>query len=137
MVTTSAVAGDVQTMAGLIARLKREDVRVLEDNVPQELSIFERETDSPLTIAILIDTSRSQEGTLPQEKTAALAFINSFLRPDRDKAAVISFTGIAVLQQGLTNDLKKLRDAVERAERRGNPLRVPVATSWNRAPRGI
>lgn len=97
-----------------VTTLKREDIRVVEDNVAQELSVFDRETELPLTFAILIDTSRSQERTLPQEKTAALAFINSFLRPDRDKAAVISFTGIAVLQQGLTNDLKKLRDAVER-----------------------
>ncbi len=97
-----------------ITTLRREDIRVVEDNVAQELSVFDRETDLPLTLAILIDTSRSQEYTLPQEKTAARAFIDSFLRPDRDKAAVISFTGIAVLQQGLTNDLKKLRDAVER-----------------------
>ena len=97
-----------------VTTLRREDVRVVEDNVPQELSVFDRETELPLTFAILVDTSRSQERTLPQEKTAALAFINSFLRPDRDKAAVISFTGIAVLQQGLTNDLKKLREAVER-----------------------
>ena len=97
-----------------VTTLKREDVRVVEDNVAQELSVFERETDLPLTFALLIDTSRSQQRTLPQEKTAALAFINSFLRPDRDRAAVISFTGIAVVQQGLTNDLKKLRDAVER-----------------------
>ena len=97
-----------------VTTLRREDVRVVEDNVPQELSVFDRETELPLTFALLVDTSRSQQRTLPQEKTAALAFINSFLRPDRDKAAVISFTGIAVLQQGLTNDLKKLRDAVER-----------------------
>jgi Ca-activated chloride channel family protein len=97
-----------------VTTLKREDLRVVEDNVAQELSVFERETELPLTFAILVDTSRSQQRTLPQEKVAALAFINSFLRPDRDKAAVISFTGIAVLQQGLTNDLKKLRDAVER-----------------------
>ncbi len=97
-----------------VTTLRREDIRVVEDNVAQELSVFDRETDLPLTFALLIDTSRSQERTLPQEKTAARAFIDSFLRPDRDKAAVISFTGIAVLQQGLTNDLKKLRDAVER-----------------------
>ncbi|HEY0376520.1 MAG TPA: VWA domain-containing protein [Pyrinomonadaceae bacterium] len=97
-----------------VTTLRREDIRVVEDNVAQELSIFERETDLPLTFAILVDTSRSQERTLPQEKTAARAFIDSFLVPARDKAAVISFTGIAVLQQGLTNDLKNLRDAVER-----------------------
>ena len=96
-----------------ITTLHREDVRVLEDNVPQELSIFERETDLPLTLAILIDTSRSQERTLPDEKIAARTFIDSVLRPDRDQAAVISFTGEAVLQQPLTNEPEKLRSAVE------------------------
>jgi len=97
-----------------ITTLKREDVRVLEDNVPQELSIFERETELPLTLTILIDTSRSQERTLPDEKIAARTFIDSVLRPDKDQASIISFTGEAVLQEPLTNDLDKLRSAVER-----------------------
>ncbi|HYG82249.1 MAG TPA: VWA domain-containing protein [Pyrinomonadaceae bacterium] len=97
-----------------VTTLRREDVRVVEDGVPQELTVFERETDLPLTLAILIDTSRSQERTLPDEKAAARAFIDSVLRPDRDRAAVISFTGEAVLQQDLTNDPGKLREAVER-----------------------
>ncbi len=96
-----------------ITTLRREDVRVLEDNVPQELSLFERETDLPLTISILIDTSRSQEQILPDEKIAARTFIDAVVRPDRDQASVISFTGEAVLQQTLTNDLEKLRSAVE------------------------
>jgi VWFA-related protein len=99
-----------------VTTLRREDVLVLEDNVPQELSIFERETDLPLTLAILIDTSRSQERTLPDEKAAARAFIDSVLRPDKDRAAVISFTGEAVLQQELTNEVGKLRGAVEHVE---------------------
>lgn len=97
-----------------ITTLRREDVRVLEDNVPQELSIFQRETDLPLTLAILIDTSRSQERMLPDEKIAANTFFNSVIRPDRDQAAVISFTGEAVLEQPLTNELKKLLGAVDR-----------------------
>ncbi len=97
-----------------VTTLRREDVRVVEDGVAQELSVFERETNLPLTLAILIDTSRSQERTLPDEKSAARAFIDSVLRPDKDRAAVISFTGEAVLQQDLTNDLGKLRGAVER-----------------------
>lgn len=99
-----------------VTTLRKEDVRVLEDNVPQEVSIFERETDLPLTLAILIDTSRSQEIILPDEKTAALTFIDSVIHPDRDQAAIISFTGEAVLQETLTNDLGKLRRAVERVE---------------------
>jgi VWFA-related protein len=97
-----------------ITTLRREDVRVLEDNVPQELSVFERETDLPLTLSILIDTSRSQEKTLADEKIAARAFIDSVIRPDRDQVSVISFTGEAVLQQPLTNELASLRNAVER-----------------------
>jgi VWFA-related protein len=97
-----------------ITTLRREDVRVLEDNVPQELSVFERETDLPLTLSILIDTSRSQERTLPDEKIAARTFIDSVIRPDKDQVAVISFTGEAVLQEPLSNDLGKLRSAVER-----------------------
>ena len=70
-----------------ITTLRREDVRVFEDNVPQELSIFQRETDLPLTLAILIDTSRSQERTLPDEKIAAHTFVNSVIRPDRSCSA--------------------------------------------------
>jgi VWFA-related protein len=97
-----------------ITTLRREDVRVIEDNVPQELSIFQRETDLPLSLSMLIDTSRSQERTLPDEKIAARTFIDSVIRPDRDRVAVISFTGEAVLQQTLTSELEKLRNAVER-----------------------
>jgi VWFA-related protein len=99
-----------------ITTLRKEDVRVTEDNAQQEISIFERETDLPLTLAILIDTSRSQEVILPDEKAAAHTFIDAVVRPDRDQASVISFTGEAVLQETLTNDPEKLRRAVERVE---------------------
>ena len=96
-----------------VTTLRREDVRVLEDDVPQEVSVFERETNLPLTLSILVDTSRSQEQILPDEKRAARAFIDAVVRPDKDQASVISFTGEAVLQQTLTNDLERLRGAVE------------------------
>jgi Ca-activated chloride channel homolog len=96
-----------------ITTLRKEDVRVFEDNQPQEISDFERETDLPLSLAILIDTSRSQEKVLADEKTDAHAFIDSVIHPDKDQAAIISFTGEAVLQQDLTGDLEKLRRAAE------------------------
>ncbi|HYJ45910.1 MAG TPA: VWA domain-containing protein [Pyrinomonadaceae bacterium] len=94
-----------------ITTLRKEDVRVFEDNQPQEISDFERETDLPLSLAILIDTSRSQEKVLTDEKVDAHAFIDSVIHPDKDRAAIISFTGEAVLQQDLTGDLEKLRRA--------------------------
>jgi VWFA-related protein len=99
-----------------VTSLRKEDVSVMEDNAPQEVTIFERETDLPLSLAILIDTSRSEERPLPDEKIAARTFVDSIIRPDRDHAAVITFTGEATLEQPLTNDLEKLRGAIKRIE---------------------
>jgi VWFA-related protein len=97
-----------------VTTLRKEDLRILEDKVRQELSIFERETDLPLSLAILVDTSRSQEKVIPDERSAARAFIDAIVRPDRDNVAVISFTGEALLQQPLTNNLEQLRSAIGR-----------------------
>ena len=76
-----------------ISDLKPEDIRVLEDGQPQEIFTFQQNIDLPLSLAILIDTSASEERTLPDEKEAARAFLESVLRPNRDEAAVLSFTG--------------------------------------------
>jgi Ca-activated chloride channel family protein len=62
-----------------VTTLRAEDVRVLEDGVPQELFTFQRETDRPLAIAFLIDVSRSQEFTLTDEKAAARLFIEKVI----------------------------------------------------------
>lgn len=99
-----------------ITTLRREDVRVTENGTPQELSIFQRETELPLSLAILIDASESQHGVLPFEKRTALTFLESVIRPDKDQAAIVSFTGVAVLEQSLTNDTAKMKQAIERVE---------------------
>src|SRR5262245_3585717 len=54
-----------------ITNLQQDDIRVLEDGVPQTLFTFQRETARPLSIAFLIDVSISEERTLPDEKAAA------------------------------------------------------------------
>lgn len=110
-----------------ITTLRREDVRVFEDGVPQEVTVFQRETEQPLSIAILVDVSISQENTLPVEKDAARAFINQILRPGKDAAAVVSFTGSATLEQGLTQELDNLHFAIE-------SLRVILPPSEDDAP---
>src|SRR4026207_1747870 len=76
-----------------ISSLKAEDIRVLEDGQPQEVFTFQQNIDTPLPIAILIDTSISEQFTLPQEKAAARAFLENVLRANKDEAAVVSFTG--------------------------------------------
>ena len=100
----------------LLLGLKKEDVRILEDGKPQELIAFTRQADLPLSLAILIDTSISQERTLPEEKLAAISFLESFIRPKQDEVAVISFTGESTLEQGMTNNLQRLRRAIDRVK---------------------
>jgi VWFA-related protein len=99
-----------------ISNLKKEDIQVLEDGQPQEIFTFQQNTDLPLSIAILIDTSRSEERTLPDEKAAARFFVEAVMRPDRDEAAIISFTGDVTLEQGFTGNLDRLRRAIDRVE---------------------
>ncbi len=100
----------------LLLTLKPEDIRVLENGNPQEITAFSRQVDLPLSLAILIDTSVSQQRTLPEEKAAAISFLESVVRPAKDEVAVVSFTGEATLEQGMTNNLTRLRRAVDRVQ---------------------
>jgi VWFA-related protein len=99
-----------------ITTLKQEDIHVTEDGQPQEIFTFARQTDLPLSLAILIDTSISEERTLPVEKSAASSFVDTVIRPDKDEAAVVSFTGEATLEQNLTGNASRVRRALDRVE---------------------
>src|SRR4030095_8670063 len=99
-----------------ISNLKQEDVRVLEDGQPQQIFTFQSNTDLPLSIAILIDTSISEERTLPEERAAAQEFLEAVLRANKDEAAIVSFTGEVTLEQGFTGNKERLRRAIERVE---------------------
>ena len=98
-----------------ISNLKAEDIRVLEDGQPQEIFTFQQNIDLPLSLAILIDTSASEERTLPDEKVAARAFLENVLR-NKDEAAIVSFTGETTLEQGFTGNVERLRRAIDRVE---------------------
>lgn len=99
-----------------ITTLRAEDVRVLEDGVPQTLFTFQRETDRPLAIAFLIDVSASQEATLPDEKAAARLFIENVIKSDRDQVAILPFTGQAYLEQGMTRDILSAYRVLQQVE---------------------
>src|SRR5207245_3235109 len=64
-----------------VSTLKKEDVRILEDGVPQPIFTFQPNSDLPLSLAVLIDGSGSEERTLPGETAAARTFRESVLRP--------------------------------------------------------
>ena len=99
-----------------ITTLRAEDVRVVEDGVPQQLFTFQRETDRPLAIAFLIDVSRSQEFTLADEKAAARAFIEKVIQSNKDQVAIVPFTGLAYLEQPMTRDILSVYRVLQRIE---------------------
>lgn len=96
-----------------VTTLRAEDVRILENDAPQNVSMFQRETDRPLSLAILIDTSESQKGVMREEKLAAKAFVDAVIRPGKDRAAILSFTGVPRLEQSLTADPLRLRKGID------------------------
>ncbi len=100
----------------LLLTLKPEDVRIFENGQAQEITAFAKRVDLPLSLAILIDTSVSQQRTLPEEKAAAISFVESVIRPAKDEVAVVSFTGESTLEQGMTNNTTRLRRAIDRVQ---------------------
>lgn len=99
-----------------ITSLRATDIAIFENDVPQTISLFERETDRPLSLALLIDTSDSQRGVLNEEKNAARAFVDSVIRPAKDRAAILSFTGVPRIEQDPTNDLASLHRGIARVK---------------------
>jgi len=93
--------------------ITQEEVTVLENGQPQQLFTFKREFDLPLTMAILVDVSGSEQYILPQLKDAGAHFINSVIRTGKDTAAIIKFEGEATLMQGLTSNRERLRKGLE------------------------
>ena len=96
----------------LITNLARENFTVLEDGAPQVITNFSKETDVPLTIALVIDTSGSVRDKLPFEKEAATRFLYALLHGAGDKAAVFTFDSLIELRQDYTNDPALLARAV-------------------------
>ncbi|MDT4965499.1 MAG: hypothetical protein QOJ64_236 [Acidobacteriota bacterium] len=113
---TNILFSAVDKQKRFITTLKQEDIRVIEDGQPQEIFTFARQTDLPLSLAILIDTSLSEERTLPIEKSAAASFVDAVIRSEKDEAAVISFTGEATLELNLTGNASRIRRALDRVE---------------------
>ncbi|HEU4435023.1 MAG TPA: VWA domain-containing protein, partial [Pyrinomonadaceae bacterium] len=100
-----------------VSDLKAEDIRVFEDGQQQDIFTFQTNIDLPLSLAILIDCSASEERTLPDEKEAARAFLENILRPaGKDEAAILSFTGETTLEQGFSGNIERLRRAIDRVE---------------------
>ncbi len=94
-----------------VTDLTRNDFTILENKKPQTIREFTAESDLPLRLAILIDTSASVTDRFHFQQEAATNFINSVIR-DQDKAIVVSFDTAAELAADLTGDTRILEKAV-------------------------
>lgn len=98
----------------LVPGLKQDEFQVLEEGKPQTIRYFAAESNQPLTLGILIDSSGSMQRMLPEEKVVAGDFLRQVLT-DKDLAFVESFDVNVDLLQDLTNDVRLLRTGLERA----------------------
>ncbi len=99
----------------LIPNLTKESFDIFEDGKPQTIKYFKAESDLPLTLGILIDSSGSQQNVLDMEKTVGASFLENILR-SKDEAFVISFDIDITLLQDFTNSVSRLRHALNEAK---------------------
>jgi len=97
----------------LIPSQTKNDFELLEDGKPQTIKYFTAESNLPLTLGILIDTSGSQMRVLEMEKEVGGAFLNDILR-EKDEAFIIGFDVNVDLLQDFTNDVHRLKAAMNK-----------------------
>ncbi|MGD0957020.1 MAG: VWA domain-containing protein [Candidatus Acidiferrales bacterium] len=95
-----------------ITDLDKSDFKVLENGTPQDIRFFGRETDLPLRIGLLLDTSNSIRPRLEFEKDAAVDFLNKTLRRNKDMAFLMTFDNEPQVIQDYTGDLALLTAAI-------------------------
>ncbi len=103
----------------LVPTLEKQDFKVLDDNIPQEIRYFSRQSDLPLRIGMLLDTSNSIRDRLKFEQDAANNFLFSVMRPRKDEAFLMTFDDEPQVIQGFTNDTGTLRDHILRTRAGG------------------
>lgn len=103
------VLASVRTKRNEIVRdLTKDDFDLLESGRPQAIRYFSKETDLPLTVGLMIDTSMSQAKVLDAERAASFRFLDQVLRESMDKLFVMQFDLGVVLRQPLTSSRKEL-----------------------------
>ncbi|MBV9033372.1 MAG: VWA domain-containing protein [Acidobacteriaceae bacterium] len=112
------VFATVRDKDGKVVRdLAKEDFSLLEDGRPQTIQYFSRQSDLPLTLGLLVDTSMSERRMLGTERDASYSFLEKVLRPGSDKAFLIHFDHDVELLQDLTSSRERLEKALALLDR--------------------
>ena len=117
-VNVVSVLATVRDKQGKIVHdLTQDEFTIQEDGRPQTIRYFSQQSDLPLTLGLLLDTSGSQARVLDQERNASYEFFEHILREDKDKAFLIHFDREVELLQDLTSSRKDLEAALRDVER--------------------
>jgi VWFA-related protein len=109
----------------VVPKLTKDDFLVDEDGRPQTVNYFATQSDVPLRLGMLVDTSISQRSVLDQERNSSYGFLDHLLRADKDLAFVIKFDREVELLRDFTSDHSKLLAALR-------VLETPQLTPRNR-----
>ncbi|MGB8663118.1 MAG: VWA domain-containing protein, partial [Candidatus Acidiferrum sp.] len=113
-VKTVSVLATVRDKHGkIIPDLTKDDFELDEDGRPQAINYFAHQSDLPLRLGLLVDTSLSQRKVLDQERSASYTFLDQLLRQDKDLAFVIHFDHQVELLQDFTPSRPKLQAALQ------------------------
>jgi VWFA-related protein len=106
----------------VIRNLTKDDFFLTEDKRPQIIRYFSQETGLPLTLGLLVDTSRSQRRVLEKERSASYVFLEEVLRPSKDLAFVVSFDIRVKMLAEPMSSVQDLRAALD-------SLKIPILAS--------
>jgi VWFA-related protein len=96
----------------IVHDLTQDDFVLTENGRPQTIRYFSRETDLPLIVGLMIDTSMSQEHVLDSERGASFRFLDQVLRESKDKLFVMQFDMAVQLRQPLTSSRRELQEVL-------------------------
>src|SRR5579864_8505501 len=107
------VLATVRTKKGEIVRdLNKDDFTLMENGRPQTVRYFSRESDLPLTLGLMVDTSMSQQRVLDAERGASFRFVDQVLRENKDQVFIVQFDGTVRTAQTLTSSRAKLANSL-------------------------
>ncbi len=105
----------------LVGDLGKADFKIADNDIPQEIAIFERTTSQPLSVSVLVDTSSSTATNLKYETDSVQRFLQALFREGNteDRASLYSFSWEVGLEVGFTRNLGRLEGALKRLRSSG------------------
>src|SRR5437879_8141337 len=103
----------------LVPELEKSDFKIWDDKYPQEIRYFSKQSDLPLRIGMLLDTSHSIPDRIKFEQEPSINFLFSVLRRNKDEAFVMTFDDEPQIVQPFTGDAGALRDQITRTKAGG------------------